>query len=140
MSVHHLMRSTVAASVVVACTAPAPPVGSPTPQSESMQRMLVNVDTIRAFVAGRIEQRQAEDAALELVSWSAQMGELFPPGTASQYVDMTEAAARGARDAMLSRATRLAEIVRTGNRPDTGEQLAETEKGGCGYCHRRAYR
>ena len=110
--------------------------GQPTVQGQAMQYMLADVDQIRAFVYGSSTQVDAEKAAIDLLSWSRRMAELFPPGQAStDYVDMTPERVRGAPVAMSRSAEMLLTTVRAGGRPAIGEQLAQTEREGCGYCH-----
>ena len=123
-------------------TGAAPHAGQPTIQGQSMQLMLADIDQIRAFVyGGNSTQADAEKAAVDLVSWSHRMGELFPPGQASaDYVDMDPARVQDAPEAMASTAERLLAMVRTGKRPAIGDQLARTEKDGCGFCHLSGYR
>ena len=115
----------------------APPhAGQPTVQAQSMASMLADVDQIRQFVYGGGSQTSAQSAADDLVSWSARMGELFPPGQATtDYVDMSPQRVRDAPGAMSRTAESLRAVVRTGNRPAIGDQLARTEKDGCGTCH-----
>jgi hypothetical protein len=101
-----------------------------------MQLMLADIDQLRGFVYGNGTQAEAENAANDLVSWSNRMGELFPPGQASvDYVDMSSERARNAPAAMSRTAGSLLRTVRTGNRSAIGDQLALTERDGCGYCH-----
>jgi hypothetical protein len=101
-----------------------------------MQYMLADVQQIRSFVYGSGTQREADDAATDLVSWSKRMAELFPPGQAStDYVDMSPERVRGAPAAMTRSAEQLLTMVRTGRRPAIGDQLAQTEREGCGHCH-----
>ncbi|HEY7577450.1 MAG TPA: cytochrome c [Acetobacteraceae bacterium] len=115
---------------------PAPHAGQPTVQAQSMQHMLADVDQIRGFVYGGGSQLAAQEAAEDLVSWSARMGELFPPGQAStDYVDMSPQRVRGAPAAMAETAESLRAAVRTGNRAAIGDRLARTEREGCGFCH-----
>ena len=115
----------------------APPhAGQPTVQAQSMASMLVDVDQIRELVFGGGSQTTAQSAADDLVSWSARMGELFPPGQATtDYVDMSPQRVRDAPGAMSRTAESLRAAVRTGNRAAIGDQLARTEKDGCGACH-----
>jgi hypothetical protein len=111
-------------------------VGQPTVQGQSMALMLADIDQIRGFVYGNGTQSEAENAANNLVSWSNRMAELFPPGQASvDYVDMSSERARKAPDAMSRTAGALLRVVRTGNRSAIGDQLAVTERDGCGFCH-----
>ena len=115
----------------------APPnAGQPTIQAQSMQYMLADVDQIRAFVYGGGSQPTAQNAADDLVSWSARMAELFPPGQAStEYVDMSPERVRDAPAAMSRTAELLRAAVRGDNRALIGDQLARTERDGCGFCH-----
>jgi hypothetical protein len=109
----------------------------PTIQGEAMQHMLADIDRIRAFVYGSGDQSEAAAAAADLVSWSTRMAELFPPGQASaEYVDMSPERVRDAPAAMSRTAGLLQTAVRTGNRPVIGDRLAQTERDGCGVCHR----
>jgi hypothetical protein len=120
------------------CDSMRPPsrVGQPTVQGESMRHMLADVDQIRAFVYGGSNQGEADKAANDLVSWSNRMAELFPPGpSATDYVDMSSERARNAPAAMSRAAASLLEAVRTGNRVAIGDQLSQTERDGCGFCH-----
>jgi len=115
---------------------PSSQAGQPTAQGESMQHMLADVDQIREFVYGGGSQTQAESAADDLVSWSKRMAELFPPGQAStEYVDMSPTRVRDAPAAMNKTAELLLTAVRTGNRTAIGDQLVQTERDGCGFCH-----
>jgi hypothetical protein len=108
----------------------------PTPQAQAMRQMLADIDEIRAFVYGGGSQRETEAAAADLQSWSKRIGELFPPGQAStQYVDMSPERVRRAPAAMAKAADTLSSVVQTGERTAIGEQLAETERTGCGVCH-----
>jgi hypothetical protein len=101
-----------------------------------MQLMLADVAQIRAYVYGSGTQSDADKAAVDLVSWSQRMAELFPPGQAStEYVDMSPARAQGAPVAMQQAAQSLLTAVRTGRRPAIGDQLTQTERNGCGFCH-----
>jgi hypothetical protein len=113
-----------------------PSAGQPTTQGQAMQQMLADIDQVRAFVYGGGSQPDAEKAATNLVSWSQRIAELFPPGQATtEYVDMSPERARGAPEAMQRTASALLAAVRTGNRSQTGDRLAQTEKQGCGFCH-----
>jgi hypothetical protein len=108
----------------------------PTPQGQSMQQMLADVESVRAFVYGSGTLGEADKAAADLVSWSRRMAELFPPGQAStDYVDMSPERARDAPAAMSRAADLLLAAVRTGKRPAIGDQLTQTERDGCGFCH-----
>jgi hypothetical protein len=98
--------------------------------------MLADIDQIRAFVYGGSSQPDAIERAVDLVSWSQRMSELFPIGQASNdYVDMSLHRVRGAAEAMTRNAELLLSAVRTGRRPEIGDQLVRTEKDGCGSCH-----
>ena len=113
-----------------------PHAGQPTVQGESMMRMLADIQQISAFVYGTGDQSGADAAAADLVSWSGRMAELFPPGESSaDYVDMSPERVRGAPAAMIRTAQLLQTAVRTGKRPAIGDQLARTERDGCGVCH-----
>ncbi len=110
--------------------------GQQTMQGQSMESMLADVNGVRAYVYGTGTQQAAEAAAADLVSWSSRMGELFPGTQAStDYVDMSPATVSGAPAAMMQTATRLLAAVKTGRRPVIGDQLAQTERDGCGFCH-----
>jgi hypothetical protein len=101
-----------------------------------MQLMLADINQIRSYVYGDGTRSDAESAANDLVSWSNRMAELFPPGQASvDYVDMSSERARNAPAAMSKAAGSLLSAVRTGNRAAIGDQLARTERDGCGFCH-----
>jgi Cytochrome C' len=101
-----------------------------------MALMLADVDQIRGYVYGSATQADADKAAVDLVSWSQRMAELFPPGQAStDYVDMSPARVQGAPVAMQQSAQSLLSAVRTGKRAAVGDQLAQTERNGCGFCH-----
>src|SRR4051812_18320724 len=118
-----------------------PNAGKPTVQGESMQRMLADIETIRAYVRRSGSRAEAEAAAKELVSWSDRLSDLFPPDqVAAQYVDLTPAMAREAPRAMAAAATALQTAIRTGPLPAVAEQLERTEHDGCGACHRAPYR
>ena len=117
-------------------TGASPQASQPTTQGQSMQLMLADIDQIRAFVYGGGTQADADKAAANLVSWSQRMAELFPPGQAStDYVDMSPERVRGAPEAMKRTADSLLAAVRTGNRSQIGDRLAQTERDGCGFCH-----
>jgi hypothetical protein len=106
-----------------------------------MAAMLAAVDQIRGYVYGSGTQSDAEQAAVDLLSWSQRMAELFPPGQAStDYVDMSPARVKGAPAAMEQSARSLLSAVRTGKRPAIGDQLAQTERDGCGFCHLSGFR
>ena len=119
-----------------------PHAGEPTIQGQSMQLMLADVEQIRSFVyGGNTTQADADKAATDLLSWSRRMAELFPPGQAStDYVDMDPARVNGAPEAMARTAEQLLGAVRAGKRPAIGDQLARTERDGCGFCHLSGYR
>ena len=61
-----------------------PNAGQPTPQAESMARMLADVDRLRAYGRGDATQPEAEAASSELAAWSSRMAELFPPAGAQR--------------------------------------------------------
>ena len=110
--------------------------GALTAQGQSMQHMLEDVNQLRTYVYGTGTREQATGAAADLLAWSRRMGELFPPGVASnEYVDMSPQRASGAPAAMTGAAERLLAEVRSGTRPQIGDQLARTERDGCGFCH-----
>jgi len=101
-----------------------------------MQHMLEDVNLLRTYVYGTGTGEQATQAATDLLAWSRRMGELFPPGVASnEYVDMSPQRVSGAPAAMTGAAERLLAEVRTGTRAQIGDQLARTERDGCGFCH-----
>ena len=101
-----------------------------------MQRMMADIDRIRAYVYGSGTRSEAESAATELVSWSGKMRALFPPGESSaEYVDMSPERARAAPAAMEKTATQLLAAVRRDDRAIIGDRLAATERYGCGACH-----
>ncbi len=135
----HLMFSAALLAGLAGCTSPAssPHSGQPTVQGQSMQLMLADIERIRAFVyGGSASKSDAEKAAVDLVSWSRRMGELFPPGQAStEYVDMDPGRVGRAPEEMTRSAERLLATVRTGKRPAIGDQLTRTETDGCGVCH-----
>ena len=118
-----------------------PNAGQPTPQAESMARMLADVDRLRAYGRGDATQLEAEAASSELAAWSSRMAELFPPEEAAHlYVDMTPEMAREAPTAMSATIGPLSAAVRSGNRAKVAVALDLTEQQGCGACHRRSYR
>ena len=118
------------------CAGPSPNKGQPTEQGQSMQRMLADVNELRAYVYGTGTREQASQAAADLAAWSRRMGELFPPGVASnEYVDMSPQRVSGAPAAMSAAADRLLAEVPSGTRAQIGDQLARTERDGCGFCH-----
>jgi hypothetical protein len=128
-------------SLASCATPPAPSAGQKTIQGQSMARMLVTVDTIRAYTRGQATAAQANQAATELVSWSDRIGELFPPDKApTLYVDMTPEMARGAPVAMHNTTSNLLAAVQSGSVPATTTALDRTEQDGCGFCHRAPYR
>lgn len=129
----------IALLALAGCNAPPPHAGQQTMQGQSMARMLATVEALRAYARGEGGQPEAQNAAAELVAWSGRMGELFPPGEAARYVDMSPEMARAAPTAMLDTSRRLFDAVRTGNRQAAGSQLARTERDGCGACHLRPY-
>jgi hypothetical protein len=105
-----------------------------------MERMTMDVNTIRAYARGGGGQDEALKAARELVDWSTRLRDLFPPAmVVALYVNMTSEMARSAPEAMRHTAHRLASAVSTGNRDQVTQQLAITESEGCGACHRRGY-
>jgi hypothetical protein len=117
-------------------TGPSSAARQPTPQGTAMQHMLADINQIRGFLYGSGSQGGATNAALDLVSWSKRMPELFPPELASQeYVDMSPERARAASEAMNTNAAGLLAAVQSGNRATIGDRLAETEHNGCGACH-----
>lgn len=121
------------------CGNPAPNMGKPTPQAQSMQRMMADVLTLRGYAQGTSTQAAAETAAGDMVAWSDQVATLFPPETAAQYVDMTPDISRRAPPIMRETANSVLAAVRAGNRREAGTQLARTERDGCGLCHRSGY-
>ena len=111
-------------------------VAQSTPQAQSMESMLSDVDQVRAFVYGSGTRSQADQAAADLLSWSQRMAELFPPGQASvDYVDMSSERARAAPPAMTRTAEVLLSAVRIADRATIGDRLARLEREGCGACH-----
>jgi hypothetical protein len=104
-----------------------------------MKRMLATVQTLRAYVRGQASQGDADQAATELVQWSNRMGELFPPEVSAQYADISPQMARQAPEAMSRTAGALLNVVQTGTRRAAGDQLARTERDGCGFCHRHGF-
>ncbi len=132
-----LVCATLSCLAGCAGTGASPHAGEPTPQGQSMQLMLADVDQIRSFLyGGNATQADAEKAATDLLSWSHRMAELFPAGQAStDYVDMDPARVSGAPEAMTRTAEQLLAAVRTGQRPAIGDRLAQTERIGCGFCH-----
>jgi hypothetical protein len=121
------------------CGQPAPNAGQLTPQGRSMQMMLADVLALRGYSRGTSTQAVAESAANDLISWSDQVGALFPPETAGLYVDMTPDISRRAPPIMRETASAVASAVRAGNRREAGTQLARAERDGCGICHRSGY-
>ncbi len=112
-------------------------VGQPTEQAQSMEHMLADINQIRAFTYGSGDLPTAQAAADDLVAWSNRMAELFPPGQASvEYVDMSPERAKAAPAAMSGTAIPLQTAVRTGDRGAITLRLAQTERDGCGFCHR----
>jgi hypothetical protein len=108
----------------------------PTEQGQSMQRMLADVNVIRAFVYGGGKREDARTAAEDLLAWSNRLAALFPPGQASdQYVDMSAERARLAPVASRREAEKLLAAVRNGKISAVGDQLVVTERNGCGACH-----
>lgn len=123
-------------ALLAGCTGSSRPSGQPTVQGAAMQRMLADIEAVRAFVYGGGSQKDAEAAADDLVSWSERMSDLFPPGqSTAEYVDMSPARVRNAPIAMKRSSQDLLAAVRTGNRSTAGDQLALTERNGCGACH-----
>ena len=116
----------------------APPL--PTPQAQSMQRMLADVQTLRAYVHNQASPAVAATAADELVSWADRIGMLFPPETAAQYVDMTPDIARLAPPVLRETATDLALAVHADSPAATAPRLARLEHDGCGVCHRNGWK
>ena len=138
-----VLLSGAALAFLSSCTGmqPTTHTGQPTIQGQSMQHMLADIDQIRAFVYGSGDQSGAEAAATDLVAWSKRMADLFPPGQASvDYVDMSDQRVRAAPAAMQNTAELLLGAVRTGRRPVIGDRLAQTERDGCGVCHRSGSR
>ena len=107
-----------------------------TPQGQSMERMLADVNLLRGFIYGTGSRADAQDAATDLVAWSKQMGTLFPPGqTSYDYVDMSPERTRAAPEAMHRTAEQLLSAVQFGQRTTVGDRLAQAERDGCGACH-----
>src|SRR5271165_4221004 len=107
-----------------------------TPQAQAMQRMLADVDQLRAYASGSGDHAAASGAANDLLAWSGRISELFPPGQASRdYLDMSPQRVRAAPEAMMRNAQSLVDVVKSGDRAAAGEQLARMEKSGCGACH-----
>lgn len=129
-------------ALVAACGPQKPPnSGQPTPQAESMARMLADVDRLRAYGRGDATQPEAEAASSELASWSSRMAALFPPEEAARlYVDMTPDMAREAPAAMMATIGPLSAAARSGNRAKVAAAVDQTEQQGCGACHRQSYR
>lgn len=124
--------------LLAACTDVGAPsrAGEPTAQGRLMQRMLTDINQIRAFVYGGGGRASAENAAGDLVSRSQEMAALFPPGQASaDYVDMSPERVRAAPGAMNRTAESLLAAVRSGDRTTVGHRLAQAERDGCGVCH-----
>jgi hypothetical protein len=108
-----------------------------TPQVQAMQRMLADIDQLRAYAYGSGDQAGAAAAAHDLLSWSERLPDLFPPGQASKdYLDMSPERARAAPEAMRRNAQSLVDVMSSGNRAAVGDKLARMEKSGCGACHR----
>jgi hypothetical protein len=109
---------------------------APTPQAQAMQRMLADINTLRGYAYGGGDHAGALAAANDLLAWSQRMGELFPPGKASEdYVDMSPERAAAAPVAMTEAARALLAAVGKDDRTAVGAELAGTEKSGCGACH-----
>lgn len=122
--------------LLAACSQTPPHAGQPTEQAQAMQHMLADINQVRAYVYGSGTRADALTSAQDLVSWSGRMAELFPPDQAStEYVDMSPARAAGAPAAMTTAASQLLTTVQTGSQTAIADQLAQTEKNGCGYCH-----
>jgi hypothetical protein len=127
--------------LVASCGDQHPSAGQPTEQARSMERVLADIETVRAFVGGTASQSDALAAAKELTAWSARMRELFPPKQVMQlYVDLPPEMAEAAPEAMRRTSTQLALAVATGRIPEVKQALATTETDGCGACHRHGYK
>ncbi len=122
-----------------ACSERAPHAGQPTPQAQSMQRMLGDVQVLRAFARGQADHAAADAAVSDLLLQSDQITPLFPPETATQYVDLTPETARGGTAAMRAVVVPLQSAVRAGDRTQAGLLLVSVERDGCGYCHQHGY-
>ena len=122
---------------LASCQTAPPPA---TPQAQSMQYMLGDVQVLRAYVRNQASQDAAAAAAEDLVTWSHRLGALFPPETAAEYVDMTPDIARIAPPVMIDTATEVAIAVHAGNPTVTGPRLARLEHDGCGMCHRNGWK
>lgn len=136
MSIRSTLLACAALPLLASCN-PAPPhAGQPTQQGQSMQRMLADVQVIRAYVYGSGAQSDAESAANDLTAWAQRLPELFPPGKASrEYVDMSPARATAAPATLSRTSQQLLLATRTGDRQSIGDQLGRTEREGCGACH-----
>jgi hypothetical protein len=132
------MPISAALIVLLGCTTNQPrQAGQQTEQALAMRLMLADVDQVRAYAYGAGDRQGAETAANDLVQWSKRIGELFPPGQASvDYVDMSPERVSGAPAALQGQTGRLLAAVKTGDRASIGAALAQTERDGCGYCHR----
>ncbi len=123
-------------ALLAGCGETGPATPQPTPQAVAMRHMLADINQIRAYLYGSASQAQASGAASDLASWAKQVPALFPPELASQeYVDMSPERARAANAAMNTNAALLLASVQSGNQAAIADQLAATEKNGCGTCH-----
>jgi hypothetical protein len=125
--------------LLAACAERAPHAGQPTPQAQSMQRMLADVQMLRAFAHGQADHGAANAAVDDLLRQSDLITPLFPPETAAQYVDLTPETARGGTAAMRAVVEPLQVAVRGGDQTRAGMLLAQVERDGCGYCHQHGY-
>ena len=120
-------------------TASAPP--QPTPQGQSMQRMLTDIATLRNYVARTAPKPEAEAAASDLATWTTRLADLFPPERVpSLYADMTADMARQAPQALSQQVAALRLALSARDQSGVAPALDRVERDGCGFCHRRPYR
>jgi hypothetical protein len=110
-------------------------VGPPTPQAQSMDRALADVNRIRAYVYGGGAREDTAAAATDLEAWARDLPAVFPPGTAAKYVDMSTPQAAQASQAMARTTRDLSAAGASGDRAAVGEALGQVERQGCGACH-----
>jgi hypothetical protein len=130
------------ALILLACTGlaacnPAPPnAGTPTAQGAAMQVKYTDIVTLRSYVAGTTTKSDALQAARDLDAWPPRLAALFPPGSETQYVDLSPEMIQNGPGALAATTGPLLAAVQGGNPPAIGAALARTERDGCGACHR----
>lgn len=115
-------------------------VGPPTPQAQSMDRAMADVNRIRAYVNGGGRREDTVAAAADLQAWAGALPAVFPRATAAQYVDLTTQQAGRASQAMTETAHDLSIAAASADRTAVAAALDKVERQGCGACHLTAAR